>query len=137
MQTVPLEVMLSTVTPSQRTREDWKTLAEELLPAIQAEGGLTTEMKQEHGIGHDYRMKMALAEIGYDIHGNPLKIRPLKAKRPDAVAKEIVTRREKGEPYWLLEVETGMSPTRMQKLMEEHGLTDPATAHNGHTNGNS
>lgn len=128
---------MSTITPSQRTREDWEALAEELLPEIQAAGGLTAEMREKHHIGHVYRIKMALAKLGYDIHGEPLKVRPIKAKRPETVAKEIAGRREKGEPYWLLEVEAEMSPPRMQRLMNEHGITDPGVSEGHTSNGHS
>lgn len=123
---------MTTVAPSQRTREDWEELAEKLLPSLQEHGGITPEVRSKYGIGYVYGLKMALAKKGFNIHGQPLQVKPIAAKRPDAVAKHIANRRKKGEPYWLLEVESGMTHHQMTHLLREHGYALSGEAVNGH-----
>jgi hypothetical protein len=114
---------LTTVTSSQRKREDWEELADQLLPELQANGGMTAELRKQHGIRSVYRLQIALGRKGFDLHGRPLEVKPINAKRPDVVAKQIAGRRSKGEPFWLLEVESGLNRQQMERLLQEYGLT--------------
>lgn len=113
---------MTTSTPSQRSQEDWENLAEQIIPEIEAQGGLTPELREKYNIGSVYRLKKALARRELDIHAKPLKVRPIKAKRADLRAKEIANRRANGTPSWLLEVEAGMSSSAIEKFLGEHGF---------------
>ena len=124
---------MTTTASSQRKREDWETLASEILPSIQEHGGITPELRKKHDIGYLYRLQIALAKQGYDIHGKPIQVKPIQAKRPDAVAKQIAERRQKGEPFWLLEVASGMTHTQMAKLLGEHGHSMSKATNGSHS----
>ena len=125
---------MTTVT-SSRKREDWDELADRILPELREAGSITPDLRAKYQIGNDvYRLQLALARMGFDAHGQELHVRPIKVKRPGALAKQIAGRRAKGAPIWLLEVESGLSHYQMKRLMQEHGYS---LARNGNGNGAS
>ncbi len=114
---------MATVTKSERrTREDWEALAKEVLPELKS-GVPFSELSKRYGVKHVYPLRVAIAELGYDLKGQPLpeRVRPITVKRPEAVAKQVAARREKGSPFWLLSVETGLPGNSVKKLLSEHG----------------
>ncbi len=114
---------MTTVTSSRRKQEDWEELADKILPDLQENGGMTPALRKKYGIGYVYRLQVELGKKGFDLHGQPLNVKPIKAKRPDVVAKAIAQRRSKGAPYWLLAVESGMTHGQMERLVREHGYS--------------
>ena len=112
--------MSTGTSPSRRTRADWEEIARQVLPQLQ-EGTPLSELRERYDITRLYYLRIELARLGYDLHGRPLKVKPVPGKRPAVAAKHLAERREAGEPYWLLEAETGMSSRQMQRLMDDHG----------------
>jgi hypothetical protein len=112
-------------THPRRSREDWKTLAQEILPALQS-GTTISELRERYSIGQTYTLKVELAKLGFSLQGRPLSIEPVEGKKPETLAKRIAKRREKGEPMWSLEVASGLGYADLQALLREHGFANLA-----------
>ncbi len=116
---------MSTTTPARRSRQDWENLAKEILPQLQ-NGTKMAELRERYDIGYLYHLRIAMAKLGYDLNGEPLNVRPITVKRPDAVIKEIARRRQKGVPFWLLEAESGMSHSQITRGLRDNGFAELA-----------
>lgn len=118
--------MATTTTPRiRRSQEDWEALAREKLPELQA-GRRISHMTDEIGT-NDEAFRVALARIGFDPRGNPLKLHKITASRESTFAKRVAARRAEKAPWWLIMAETDRSYAELNQLLRDHGF-----AENGH-----
>lgn len=112
----------TTTTRTRRSSEDWDALARELLPELQA-GRKVSDLTDRIG-SNDEAFRTALARIGYDPHGNPLKLKSISARTDATLAKRVAARRENGAPWWLVMAETRMSYAKLNRILREHGYAE-------------
>ena len=68
---------------------------------------------------NDDAFRVALARIGYDSRGRPLKIKPISAKTDKTLAKRVARRRDQKAPWWQIMAETGRSYGDLNRLLRD------------------
>lgn len=118
---------MATTTPRpRRSPADWETLARELLPELQ-DGKSFADLEERIGANTD-ALRTALAQLGYNPHGEPMKLREIAARTPRTLARRVALRRLDGAPWWLISAETGKSYSELTGLLASQGYATTGEA---------
>lgn len=114
--------VLNTARRSNRTQDEWDTLARDtIVPMLQA-GTTMTEVRSQFGAGNTIRA--ALTRVGFNTKGQPIELAPVKGSNKKVLASRVLARRQSGVAWWRLELETGLAKQELIELLNSHGHSD-------------
>lgn len=108
-------------TRSRRSHEDWDQLAREILPELQA-GRRISDFEDRIGTNSD-ALRTALARMGFDPHGEPMKLKVINAATDKTLAKRVARRRREKAPWWLIMAETDRPYGDLVRGLVENGYS--------------